>query len=57
MIKEQTLLFYKKHKIKQNDPLPVTKLVSNQALSLPLFPGLKSEEIRYICDSVKEFFE
>jgi len=49
--------FYKKHKIKQNDSLPVTKLISNQALSLPLFPGLKSEEIRYICDSIQEFFE
>ena len=47
----------KKYKIKQNDSLPVTKLVSNQALSLPLFPGLKSEEIRYICDSIQEFFE
>ena len=49
--------FYKKYKIKQNDSLPVTKLISNQALSLPLFPGLKSEEIRYICDSIQEFFE
>ena len=34
-----------------------TKKISQTVLSLPIFPGLKSEEIIYICDSIKEFFQ
>ena len=37
--------------------LPNTEKISQTVLSLPIFPGLKSEEIRYICDSIKEFFQ
>jgi len=34
-----------------------TEKISQTVLSLPIFPGLKSEEIRHICDSIKEFFQ
>ena len=34
-----------------------TEKISQTVLSLPIFPGLKSEEITYICDSIKEFFQ
>ena len=37
--------------------LPVTEKIGKTILSLPIFPGLKSEEIRYICDSIQEFFQ
>ena len=37
--------------------LPNTEKISQTVLSLPIFPGLKSEEIRHICDSIKEFFQ
>jgi len=37
--------------------LPNTEKISQTVLSLPIFPGLKSEEIRYICDSTQEFFQ
>ena len=34
-----------------------TEKISQTVLSLPIFPGLKSEEITHICDSIKEFFQ
>ena len=37
--------------------LPNTEKISQTVLSLPIFPGLKSEEITHICDSIKEFFQ
>jgi perosamine synthetase len=48
--------FYKKnsHNIIK---LPTTENVSNQVLSLPMYPGLTKNELNYICDSINEFFE
>lgn len=37
--------------------LQVTNKISNQIFSLPMYPGLKNEELKYICDSVEEFME
>ena len=48
--------FYKKSGFGKKS-LPNTKKISQTVLSLPIFPGLKSEEIRYICDSTQEFFQ
>ena len=48
--------FYKKSGFYKKT-LPNTEKISKTVLSLPIFPGLKSEEIRYICDSIQEFFE
>ena len=48
--------FYKKSGFGKKS-LPNTEKISQTVLSLPIFPGLKSEEIIYICDSIKEFFE
>ena len=48
--------FYKKSGFGKKS-LPNTEKTSQTVLSLPIFPGLKSEEIRYVCDSIKEFFE
>ena len=48
--------FYKKLGYQKNQ-LPVTQKISKTILSLPIFPGLKKEEISYVCNSVKEFFE
>ena len=36
--------------------LPVTQKISEQILSLPMYPDLKREEMDYVCDSIKEFF-
>ena len=48
--------FYKKSGFDKKS-LPNTEKISQTVLSLPIFPGLKSEEIRQICDSIKEFFQ
>lgn len=34
---------------------PVTEKLSNEILSLPMFPELREEEIVYICEKIKEF--
>lgn len=41
----------------KKEELPVTEKISKTILSLPIFPGLKKDEISYVCESVKEFFE
>ena len=48
--------FYKKSGFGKKS-LPNTEKISQTVLSLPIFPGLKSEEITHICDSIKEFFQ
>ena len=48
--------FYKKSGFGKKS-LSNTEKISRTVLSLPIFPGLKSEEIRHICDSIKEFFQ
>jgi perosamine synthetase len=37
--------------------LEVTERVSDQILSIPMYPGLKKDELDYICDSITEFIE
>lgn len=36
---------------------PITERISSQVLTLPMYPHLTKEELDYIVDSVKEFFE
>lgn len=38
-------------------PLPVSKEMASQVLTLPMYPGLKEEEMDYIADAVREFVE
>ena len=47
---------YKHLNYKEGD-FPVAEKLANQSLSLPIYPGLKEDEINYICDSVLEFFK
>jgi dTDP-4-amino-4,6-dideoxygalactose transaminase len=37
--------------------LPITEKCSAEELSLPMFVDLKGEEVKYICDCIKMFFE
>ena len=48
--------FYKKSGFGKKS-LSNTEKIGRTVLSLPIFPGLKSEEITHICDSIKEFFQ
>jgi len=37
--------------------LPITELVSDQILTIPLYPNMTNEEKNYLTDSISEFFE
>jgi UDP-2-acetamido-2-deoxy-ribo-hexuluronate aminotransferase len=47
---------YKNLGFKKGD-LPVTEKVAEEVLSLPLYPYLTEEEVRYIIKVIKEFYE
>lgn len=49
--------FYKKLGFGKVKELSVTETISNQILSLPMYPGMKKEELNYICDTISEFIE
>ena len=36
--------------------LPITTKICDKIMSLPLYPELKSSEIRFVCDSIKAFY-
>lgn len=46
---------YKELQYQEGD-FPITEKICRNALSLPLFPGLSTAEIQYICQEVKRFF-
>ena len=48
--------FYKE-KLKMDVKLPVTENISDQVLTLPLYPNMTMDEKKYLVDSVAEFFE
>lgn len=40
-----------------NNMLKTTETISNQILSLPMYPGLKREELDFICNTINEFMD
>ncbi len=40
---------------KEND-FPLASLIADTCLSLPIFPGMESNQIDYICDTIKTFY-
>jgi len=49
--------FYKEKFGTRERMLPVTESVSEQVLTLPIYPNMTDEEKSYLVDSVNEFFE
>ena len=49
--------FYKKLGYSKLKNLKKTESVASQILSLPMYPGLKKEELNYIVNSISEFME
>lgn len=47
---------YKEYGYKEGD-LPITELLSKQVISLPMHSELDQEQLKYICDSLMEFFK
>jgi dTDP-4-amino-4,6-dideoxygalactose transaminase len=49
--------FYRnKFGMKENS-LPITEMISQQILTLPLYPNMTSEEKKYLTESISEFFD
>jgi len=46
--------FYRK---KNPEVLPITEKISEQVLTLPMYPNMENEEKEYLIDSVSQFFE
>jgi len=36
--------------------LPVTERLCKQVLTLPMFPDMSTEQVEYVCESIKEFY-
>ncbi len=49
--------FYRRIGYGKKLTLKITESISQRILTLPMYPSLKKEELVYICESVKEFFE
>lgn len=49
--------FYKKQVLKQKLNLQNSQFVSSRILTIPMYPGLKQDELIYLCDSISEFME
>jgi perosamine synthetase len=49
--------FYREKFGTKEGMLPVTELISEQVLTLPLYPNMDSEEKEYLVESILEFFE
>ena len=49
--------FYRKNLGTSEGLLPVTEKVSDQILTIPIFPNMTSEEKDYLVESINEFFE
>jgi perosamine synthetase len=40
----------------KNDDFPITNQISNDGLMLPVYPGLPTKDIEYICDKILQFY-
>lgn len=49
--------FYKKQILKEKLCLDNTQSISSRILTIPMYPGLKRDELNYLCDSISEFME
>ena len=49
--------FYKKKFGCKENSLPVTEKISQQVLTLPLYPNMENDEKQYLVESIGEFFE
>jgi perosamine synthetase len=51
-----TRFYRNEFRYKEGD-LPVTEKISEHALTLPMFPELKEEEINYVVEAIEDFFK
>lgn len=46
---------YKNLGYKKGD-FPIAEMLSEEILSLPMFPEIKEEEIKYVCREIENFY-
>lgn len=46
-----------RHLSQQPESFPVANALQDRVLSLPVFPELSTQEIDYVCENIKEFFQ
>jgi len=49
--------FYKEKLGSEKNSLPITEMISDQILTLPMYPNMTNEEKSYLVESIDEFFE
>ena len=49
--------YYKEKFPTKENSLPITEKISNQVLTLPMYPNMTNEEKNYLTESILEFFE
>jgi len=42
---------------KNSEILPIAEKISEQVLTLPMYPNMENDEKDYLIDSISEFFE
>ena len=52
-----TTSFYKRKFPTDNTLLPITEKISEEVLTLPMYPNMTTEEKNFLIDSISEFFE
>ncbi len=52
-----TTSFYKRKFPTDNTLLPITEKISEEVLTLPMYPNMTNEEKNFLIDSISEFFE
>jgi dTDP-4-amino-4,6-dideoxygalactose transaminase len=48
---------YYKEVLKVSPHIPVTEHVASKVLTLPMYPGLTTEEMDYMAGKISEFYE
>ena len=41
----------------KNGDFPIAEEIANTCLSLPIWPGMKKEEVDYVASCIKEFYQ
>ena len=49
--------FEAQHLLEQAEHLQVCERTAKRVLSLPIFPGMKESEVRYVIDAIKSFYQ
>jgi len=44
------------YQVTTNDEFAVSNTLANETIALPIYPGLKDEEVEFVVNTIKSFF-